>query len=263
MGSQLGSEMSLKWIGVIFLMSLGMACATTERGSKSLTQSERAKMLVEVGNGALLEGDPTGALQSFSQAEKEDPNLPELHHSKALAFYAKHDLNKALSSARKAILLKPDYAAANTTLGKLLIDAGKYDEAQIPLKLAAQDPLNRDSYKSWTNLGIIKYRQGDFLKADSFMNQAIQNAPQVACVAYYYRGHLKLRESHFGEAIENYALATKRFCANFGDAYLALGIAYQRDRQYELARKTLLEVQKRYPNTKLAERALDQLKFIP
>lgn len=244
-------------------MSLGLGCATPEKTQKSLSPTERARLLVEVGNGALLEGDPTGALQSLVQAEKEDPNLPELHHSKALAYYAKHDLNKALTSAKKAISLKADYSDANTTLGKLLLDAGKYDEAKAPLNLAAQDPLNRDAYKAWTNLGIIQYRQGDYLKAGSLLNQAIQSAPQVACVAYYYRGHLKLRDSNFDEAIENYGLATKRFCANFGDAYLALGIAYQRGRHYELARKTFLEIEKRYPNTKLAERALDQLKYIP
>jgi Tfp pilus assembly protein PilF len=220
-------------------------------------------MLVEIANGALVEGDPTGALQNLAQAEQIDDDLPELHHSKALAYFAKHDLNSALSSAKKAVEIRPTYTDAQNTFGKLLIDAGNYQEAEGHLELAAKDPLNRDAYKAWTNLGILKFRLGNYSLAENFINRAIQDAPNRACVAYYYRGHIQLNEKKVSDAIESYGLATKKACAKFGEAQFALGLAYQKNRQYQLARKAFLEIQERFPNTKLAERALDQLKYIP
>jgi Tfp pilus assembly protein PilF len=220
-------------------------------------------MLVEVGNGALVEGDPTGALQSFAMAEEEDSRIPELHHSRALAYFAKHDLENAIRSAKRSVELKPNYADANNTLGKLLLEAGRFEEALPPLEVAAHDSLYREAYKAWTNLGILQYRKGQYSQAASLMNRAIQDAPLQACIAYYYRGHIYLRDKQMDQAIENYTHATQKFCASFGDAHLALGMAYQKNRQYDMARKTYLEIQKRYPNTKLAEHALDQLKYIP
>jgi TolA-binding protein len=95
------------------------------------------------------------------------------------------------------------------------------------------------------------------------LNRAVLDAPNQACIALYYRGHIKLREAKFDEAIHDYDQATRKTCAKFGEAHLALGIAYEKNRQFELARKTFLEIQKRYPNTKLAEQALDQLRYLP
>jgi Tfp pilus assembly protein PilF len=250
-------------VRAVFLVVVWTGCATQAPHHKELSKTERARMLVEVGNGALVEGDPTGALQNLARAEQEDASLPELHHSKALAYYAKRDLSAAISSAQKAVELKSNYSDANNTLGKLLLDAGRYEEALKPLQVAAGDALYREAYKAWTNLGIIKYRRGEYSGSENLMSRAIQEAPSQACVAYYYRGHLKLMEKHLDEAIQDYNRATQKLCASFGEAHIALGLAYQKNRQYELARKTFLEIQKRYPNTKLAERALDQLKFIP
>lgn len=240
-----------------------LGCASSSPPTKTYTHTERARMLVEIANGSLIEGDPTGALQSLVRAEEEDANLPELYHSKALAFFAKHDLDSAIKAANKAVELKPNYADANNTLGKLLMDAGKYQEAIPPLKTAAGDHLYREAYKANTNLGILKYRLNQMSEAEKYFNQAIQDSPQVSCTAYYYRGHIEMKNSHFKDAAQFYKKATQKVCANFGDAYLALGLAFQQDHQYNEARKTFLDIQKRYPNTKIAERAFDQLRYLP
>ena len=220
-------------------------------------------MLVDIGNGALLEGDPIGALQSLNQAETQDHQLPELHHSKALAYYARKDLASAVQSAKKAIEIKPNYSDANNTLGKLLLDLGKDQEAMAPLTLAANDPTYRESYKAWTNLGILKFNRGEYVQSEFYFSRAILDSPLQACIAYYYRGQIKTKELKLNDAIQDYTQATKKLCARFGDARLALGTALQKNRQYDDARKTFLEIQKLYPNTKLAEQALDYLKYLP
>jgi Tfp pilus assembly protein PilF len=257
------------WVlGGVALIGLG-ACSTPRSSGpggsarKEPTRTERARMLVEIANSAIVEGDAISALEHLIRAEKEDSELPELYHSKALAYYMKRDTATAIAQARKAVQLKPDYSDANNTLGKLLIDAGQPEQAIAPLSTAAKDPIYRDAYKPLTNLGILYYRRGSYEQADQYLSRAIEDAPAVACVAYYYRGHLRLRDSRFDDAQKDYDSAGKRSCTGFADARLALGIAYQRGKRYDLARKTFMDVSSRFPNTKVAEQAMNHLRTLP
>lgn len=246
----------------LFLGLILQGCASDGKKG-NLSRSDRARMLVGVANAALVENDPTGALQALAEAEILDPSLPELHHSYALAFFKKHDLQRALNHAKRSVELKPDYSEANNTFGRLLIENGKLIEAIPYLETAAKNPLSRESYKAWTNLGLVHYRLGDFASAQKMMDRAIEESPLNSCVAYYYRGEIKARGSQLKSAIEDYERATRKICASFGEAYLALGMAYEQSRQYNLARKTFLEVEKRFPNTKIAEQAIDRVRFLP
>lgn len=238
-------------------------CASPTPEKKEITPREKARLLTEVANGALLEGDPTGALQNLAIAEKTDASLPELYHTRALAFYMKHDLGEALRNARKAVALKPEYLEANNTLGKILVDLGRYQEAIGPLEIAAYSPVYRDAYKAFTNLGIAKDKQGNISEAEIYYSRAIQESPGLACQAYYLRGNIELKTSRTREAISDYDRSTKKLCAYFGEGRLALGIAYEKNKQFQLARKTFLEIQKLYPHTQLADQALGRLKGLP
>ncbi len=248
---------------LLMMITLSIVGCSSLPPQKELTHTERASKLLEIANGALAEGDSTGALQTLIKAEQEDATLPEIYHSKALAFFSKHDVTSAIANAQKAVKMKFDYSDANNTLGKLFIETGKYDTAIPYLLNAAQDPLYRDTYKAWTNLGILKYRQGYYQQSKEFLDQAILANPLKSCIAYYYRGHIGLKDLQITTAIENYTQATKKFCTSFGDAYLALGLAYQQNRQYDSARKAFLAIQTLYPNTLLADQAIDYLKYIP
>jgi Tfp pilus assembly protein PilF len=248
---------------IIFLQIILQGCATGGTSPKVLTKVDRARMFVEIANGALIEGDPTAALQAIARAEAEDTSLAELYHTKALAFYVKHDLPTAIQSGRKAVEMRPAYSDAKNTLGKLLLEAGKYDDAMGPLSEAASDPLYNDAYKAWTNLGILKYRKNDYSQSAKYFDHAVQDAPGRSCIAHYYLGHIRLKELRLSDAIKEYDESTKKLCVKFKDGLLALGLAYQKDKQYQSARKTFLEIQKRYPNTQLAEQAMDHLKYLP
>jgi Tfp pilus assembly protein PilF len=244
------------------LVAVGTACGSLQQ-KKPPTDRERAGLYLNVGNAALGENDPTGALQSLFAAEKLDPTIPEIHHSKALAFFVKKDITSAIESARKAVQLDPKYSVAQNTLGKLLMDLGRNKEAIPALKVAANDPLNREAFKALTNLGILHYRTGEYTQSRTFFDRAVAAAPANACVAYYYRGHLALRRSDFKGAVSDYDSATRRFCGNFAEAHLALGVAYEQSKQFGQARRKFLDVQSRYPNTQVADSALDHLKNLP
>jgi type IV pilus assembly protein PilF len=233
------------WVFFVFPFVLVLqGCATQGPQPKHLTKVDRARMFVEIANGALVEGDPTAALQAIARAEEEDTSLAELYHTKALAFYVKHDLNTAIQSGRKAVAMRPTYSDAKNTLGKLLLEAGKYEEAIAPLSEAANDPLYNDTYKAWTNLGILKYRKNEFTQSAKYLDHAVLDAPGRSCIAHYYLGHIRLKEARISDAIKEYDDSTKKLCVKFKDGMLALGL-------------------KRYPNTQLAEQAMDHLKYLP
>jgi len=245
------------------LLCLGGVLGCASGGHHSVGKTDRARMLVEIANGALLEGDPVGALQQLARAQELDHSLPELHHSKALAYHKRQDALLALFEAKEAVRLKPDYSDANNTLGKLLMDQGRSEEALVPLNLAAHDSLYRDSYKAWTNLGILYYQKKEYDRAKEHLNQAIVSGASHACVAYYYRGLVFFEQGRLQESISDYQQATRKFCAGYADAVLALGLAYQKNRQIDLARQVYLEIQERYPHTDFADRAMKKLQELP
>src|SRR3712207_3002041 len=113
---------NLLWISVSAstMMLLVAACASAPTPKKkNLTQTEKAQLLIEIANNALLEGDSTGALQNLVVAEELDPQNSELHHSKAIAYHAKGQFELALTEAKKAVELAPQAAQFNNTLGKI------------------------------------------------------------------------------------------------------------------------------------------------
>lgn len=248
---------------MILLLAFLFATGCSHPRNSKLTDEEKARLYIEAANASLNEGDPTTALQQIMTAERFDANLPEEHHTKALIFVAKHDLGTAIIEARKAVQLDPKFSAANNTLGKLLMDIGRPDEAIKPLQTSAQDPLYAEAYKPWTNLGILFYRRMDWAQANHDFNRAIEESPQAACIAYYYRGHIALQRGKLRSAIEDYELASKRYCAGFAEAHLALGIAYEREKQYDRARKIYLEIQDRFGSSHVAEQAMNHLKYLP
>ena len=249
------------WIAFTFAVIVGVGCAANR--PRHVTEQERAQMLVELGNASLEEGDPTGALEALFQAEKAAPDMPEIYHSEALAFEAKHDLPTALTKVQHALSLKPDYSAANTTIGMILIDLGRGAEAVPYLQRATVDPLNRETFKALTGLGIISYRSQQYAKAAENFDLAIQANPVASCIAYYYRGHLELQNRHFTDAIRDYQAATQKICGSFSAAHLAIGIAYEDTKQYQLARRKYLEIEQKFPNSKIADQAVERLRYLP
>ena len=251
-------------LGFLSLLFIATACASG--GKSKASAEEKARTYLEAAAAAKVEGDLTGALQYLNEAEQLDDTLPEMYHLKAIVLNQKRERVLAIQSVRKALELKPKYSDAMNTLGRLLMDDGKVSstvEAEKWLKTAASDLLYRDAWKPRTNLGILQYRRGDDVKALDSLNKAVEASPLHACVAHYYIGHIRLKAGSFLEAARSYDKATQKFCAGFADAHLAEGVALERGREYDKARSKFLEVTKTFPNTSIADQAMNRLKGLP
>lgn len=246
-------------VAALLAASSLMGCATLSKSSRH----EQASQWVGVAASALEEGDVTGALQALHTAEELSPNNANLHHVRALAFLKRKELPSALQSVRRASELAPADSTIRTTLGKLLMDAGRYNEAEKALIPAANDTLYRDSYRARTNLAIIYQRKGELALAREQLDRAINEAPTLACHAYFLRSQIELKAGRIRETLKDLGNATNKLCASYAEAHLAVGVALTRDRQYERARGKFLEVSQRFKGTEFADKAVENLRYLP
>jgi len=137
----------------------------------------------------LIGGAAYGNLSKETASEKAKSSvLKALELDKSLAealtafayikFRFDWDWDGAESDFRKAIKLKPSYAAAHEWLGLLLSVLGKYDEALTEMKLAYElDPL---SASISTGLGRILDFSGRHFEAVKEYNKTIEMYPDYA-----------------------------------------------------------------------------------
>jgi Tfp pilus assembly protein PilF len=255
------SQPSLRFLLPTALLILGMTGCASLRSRES-SPSEAAKW-VGLAEASLGDQDPVGALQALEKAEQIDADLPALHHVRALAYLARNDLSSAMPAIRRARELDLRDSSIATTMGKILMDAGRMAEAEQVLLQAARDPLYRGAFRARTNLGILNLRRDDLIAARLHLDRAIQDSPEQACVAHYFRGQVSIRQGRLREAIRDLERSTQKLCVGYAEAELLLGSTLISDKQYDRARRQFLEIRQRFPGTQWADAAMDRLRGLP
>lgn len=253
------------WVLSLGVGLLGLAgCASSRSGERAnvdkTSPQYRAGLLIEASQSALLEKDISAVFRYLQQAEQIDPKRSDIYHMRALAYTAKQDTPNALLQMKKAHDIDPRNASINNTYGKILMDANQQNEAQIYLKSAASDPTFSEAYKPRTSLGIIQYRKGNYGEARREFSLAVQEKPQLACIANFYLGHIEMKYGNLRSATLRYEKATQKICAGFPDAHYALGVAFERQKRFDLAKRKYLEVRQNFPESKVSSQAVEKLR---
>ena len=250
-------------ITLVLLVAMTTSCSSSPKSEQKVSKDEHTKLLLDVAGANLTENDPTSALIVLNEVREIDDSIPEEHYLFALAYYQKHEPKLAIESARRAVKLKPEFSSAKNTLGKLLLDDGKYDEAEKYLTEAAKDLTARDSFLAKTNLGILYYKKMNFKLANQWLTSAIQDGATNACMASYYRGQIRLSQNELVKASDDLKAASKNACSQFSEGHLAYGQSLIRLKKYELARAKLLEIKELFPTSDAAQKANAYLREIP
>ena len=248
---------------VLVCLSLS-ACASGPKSPKPLSKQDQIKGLLSVAGANVSDNDPIGAIESLNKVRDLDDSIPECYYLYSLAYMAKKETRLSIEAARYAIKLDPKYSAAKNTLGKLLLDQGKLDEAQKYLLESANDLLFRWSYMPKINLGILFYKKMDLKNSELWLSRAIEDKnSNLNCMAYYYRGKIKMDQGEFKQAERDLILGTKDSCAGISDAHLAFGQALIREKKYDEARAKFVEIQRLFPSSDTSDRATEYLREIP
>jgi len=250
-------------LGVFFLM-VGCASPSGNKESDSSDPKVKAGRLLSAANLAIMDGDSPEAVRLLIDAEALAPEVPEIHFSKALAYYYMNLQEPAIASCQKTLALNPGFTNARVLLGRIYMENEQYKDAQRELEIASKDESNREQNKAYTNLGMVYYKSGQYELAQTAFENAKKRAPSDSCTANYYLGHLAARESKYDQALAFYKEATQNVCGGiFADAHYAIGLTLEKMKRWLDARKKYLDVQSLYPDTEVANKAIGRLRGLP
>ena len=242
----------------LFLLMLS-ACSTTSASKQTAT----VEGMLNIAGAAINEGDHITALEYLNQAQALDPKNAKAQHLYALAYIGKREFKLAEESARQSVRLDPKFSAARNTLGKILMDLGKFNEAETLFKQAASDLLNREADRAKLNLGILYTKTLRPDLAEYWFKQTLEERTPISCVAHFQLGKLALDKDNLPQAEHHYLLSAKGMCSGMSETHLAVAQVLSRQRRYEEARAKLVEIQRIFVGTEASEKALEHLRNLP
>ena len=218
---------------------------------------------MEIAIADVTENESTGALQTLAQIRDLDDSIPEEYYLFALAYLQKNEIKLAIDSARFALKLSPHYSAAKNTLGKLLLDQGKYEESEKYLLEAANDLLFREASIAKLNLGILNLKKMNLERSNLWLTKSIEDNGALNCLAYFYRGKVRLLENQLTSAERDFNQSIKGSCAGSSDAHIAVAQTLVREKKYDLARAKFVEIQRLFPSSEASDKATQYLRDLP
>ncbi|MEO5377345.1 MAG: tetratricopeptide repeat protein [Magnetococcus sp. DMHC-6] len=193
-----------------FLLAILASCQTVPQPEANL---EDFKIQLDKGEAYLAKGNAVMALPSLNNALKYQPNNVKILTLLGIAYDQTDRHAQSLAVMKKAHELKPEDGQINNNLGVSLMRMGELDTAEIHFKSALTDLTYATPEDAWLNLALLYKRRGDGTKK---MVEALDNA-------------LKYKPSHL-------------------PAIMELADVYNKQQQYELEIKMLLEAQNLAPD---------------
>ncbi len=185
---------------MVWLTAAGWSCT----GGVSEESRVRSQADVNLGRGLYAdEHNPRAAIVAWERAARLDPENAEARLYLGIVFA--NDLrmyDRAETELRRAIaLLEPRVATeerdratlaeARNTLGAVLVNVGRYDDAIRVLRQATAEVTYTSQHLAWGNLGWAYQRKGDHPHAVEALQRAVSLQPAF-CV-----GFARLAQSQF------------------------------------------------------------------
>jgi tetratricopeptide (TPR) repeat protein len=146
---------------------------------------------------------------------------PIAHNNLAAALAGRGEVEEALAQYRKALEIKPDYAAARVGLGSTLAGRGEVEEALAQYRKALE--IKPDYAEAHYNLGRALARRGEVEEALAQYRKALEIKPDYAeahnnfGVALAGRGAVDEAMAHFRKSLE--------MNPDYAEAHCNLGLA--------------------------------------
>ena len=204
---------------------LGQALAAMGEGGAAnehfdaFFERDRDAEKVALGAEHLKEGRVDQAITTFREVLRQNPNSVDAMRFLAVGYWQeKNQLADAEAWLRRAVAVAPDFLGAWLTLGAVMLDFNKEQEAiaayQKAARIAPSDP------RPWSGLGSAFARAGDAEQSAAAYQKAVELQPSSASLHMSLAHSLKTLGQQ-GAAVASYRRAVKER-PQFGEAYWSM-----------------------------------------
>jgi type IV pilus biogenesis/stability protein PilW len=232
-------------------------CSTTSKEDR-----ERASLYFKIGTGFLAKGQYPQAMSELLKAEQLDPKNANIKNNLGLVFYMRGRVKQAEEKFREAVKFDPRHSDAKNNLARALMDDRKFPEAIKLLHEVEADLTYGAPEKTFSNLGMAYFEQGNFKKAEDYLARSMEIRRQNCPTANYYGRTLyelkrpKESAEMLDQAVE-YCRATK-----FEEPLYFSALSYFTLGEKEKTRARLEELLKEYPKSKFVAKAKGMLELL-
>ncbi len=239
--------------GLLALFLVTAACVSTGA-------SKQASYHYQMGLSYLGEDNATGALVEFTQAEKFDPDNPELQNNLGLAYFRKNRYDLAEQKFLRAIDLKPEFTEARNNLGLNYLRMKRWDDAILQFKLVTEDIFYQNQEMAYVNLGIAYLDKGEYPKALATLRSAVSSYPRNP-IARVYLGKVYFTLDKVDQAIGEYRKAVE-LDKEYANAHYQLALAYLKVKDNRAALISFKEVLRIAPNSDIGRLSREYIELL-
>jgi tetratricopeptide (TPR) repeat protein len=215
--------------------------------SSQLDNDERVKKMNEQGAQLRSQMNPVTTAKTendFQKALEQSPDDYYLHENFALFLQSIGNLPGAIAETRRVHDLIPQDCIADFQLGHLFAIQGQWDKAESSFREAVA--IRPSLTEGWIQLGKVLTEQKKFTDALACYSVAHQQRPQDAQIVYL-TGRALAELNRQAEAIENYRVAAKLDPSNW-EIHFELGGELDATGQLDAARNEFGEAARLNPN---------------
>ncbi len=247
------------YVITLLLLSLTATGCITGRG-KNDPKPNPAAYHYQMGLSYLGELNYSSALFDLTEAEKLEPENPDILYNLARAYVGKRRPDLAEARFLKAILLKPSFSAARNDLGVAYLELKRWDSAIQQFKIVKDDLFYDNNENAAINLALAYLGKGDYSKAMEELQAVIERNPRNPA-ARLSLGRVWFALENTEKAIIEYNKALAIY-NDYGDAHYYLGLAQLKLNRINDARSSFKEAVRLIPGNENGRAALVYLERI-
>jgi len=248
----------MKQFFAFFLLLVLVGCATSR--DQQSGENYPAAYHYQMGLSYIGERNYTGALVALTEAEKLDPDNPEVLYNLGLAYIGKKRPDLAEQRFQRALILKPSYSEARNDLGVAYLELKRWDDAILQFKIVKNDLFYDNGDSAAINLGLAYLGKGDYPKALEELRAVAASNPRNPIVRLSL-GRVWFAMDKTELAIGEYRKALEIF-ADYAAAHYHLGLAQLKLNNLEAAKSSFKEVIRIMPDSDLGLSALRYLELL-
>lgn len=227
---------------------------------ESPQEKEKAKLYLQLSSDMFAQRNFSKALEYCFQSIEVEPDFSAAYNHLGIIYMETKRFQKSEEAFLNALKHQPNYPEVFNNLGVLMNRQDRFQEAVSYFDKA----LKADGYvtpeNALTNLGYSYFRLGNFVKAKTYHQRALEIIPDF-CLANKNLGDVYAKEKKFSKAVDFYnkALST---CPLYEESHYKLGLALMKMGQRNVAKNEFEKLVQRHKSGPYVERSQEVLKYL-